>query len=131
MIICFASLQSKFKKNVIYFRIFFFSSAFTQRAIRIISCIHHADKKGQKHEKDTAKKKEHTIQKYNKHYSKNNGKRELGDYINHAGQLLLSRGYLETAIKTENKMFFDDSIVKDILNTMWYGTDQFDFRTVC
>ncbi|XP_071146988.1 uncharacterized protein [Mytilus edulis] len=104
--------------------------AFTQRAIRIISCIHYADKKRQKHEKDTSKKKEHTIQKYNKHYSKNNGKRELGDYINHAGQLLLSRGYLETAIKTENKMFFDDSIVKDILNTMWYGTDQFDFRTI-
>lgn len=69
--------------------------------------------------------------KYDKDYdSENNGKRELGEYINHAGRLLLNHGYLENAIKTENKMFLDNSTVKDILDKIWYGTDQFDFRTV-
>ncbi|CAC5385234.1 unnamed protein product [Mytilus coruscus] len=101
--------------------------AFTQRAIRITSCIYHNDKK---QENEISKKKEHIIQTYYKDDRKYNEHRELGDCINHAGRLLLSHGYLKTAIKTENKMFFDDNTVKNILNTMWYGTEQFDLRTI-
>ncbi|CAG2200765.1 MIB [Mytilus edulis] len=48
-------------------------------------------------------------------------KNELGESVNHAGRLLVNHGYLEDAIKTENKAFLDNKTVTDILNTMWYG----------
>lgn len=84
---------------------------------------------------DNAKSKQKAEQleeyRHDKDYdSGNNGQRELGEYINHAGRLLLNHGYLENAIKTENKMFLDNNTVKDILDKIWYGTDQFDFCTV-
>lgn len=62
--------------------------------------------------------------------SENKEEKELGEYINHAGRLLLNHGYIKDAIKTENKTFLDNSTVKGILNEMWYGTEKLDTRTV-
>lgn len=105
---------------------FTFCSAFTQRAIRITSCINEADKK----KKDISRKrKEKKIQDHGND-SENEEEKELGEYINHAGRLLLNHGYIEDAIKTQNKTFLDNNTVKNILNEMWYGTEKLDSRTV-
>ncbi|VDI25426.1 Hypothetical predicted protein, partial [Mytilus galloprovincialis] len=55
---------------------------------------------------------------------------ELGESVNHAGRLLVNHGYLEDAIKTENKAFLDNKTVTDILNKMWYGEEKTFFRQV-
>ncbi|VDI09640.1 Hypothetical predicted protein [Mytilus galloprovincialis] len=55
---------------------------------------------------------------------------ELGESVNHAGRLLVNHGYLEDAIRTENKAFLDNKTVTDILNTMWYGEKKSLFRQV-
>ncbi|CAC5374192.1 MIB [Mytilus coruscus] len=55
---------------------------------------------------------------------------ELGESVNHAGRLLVNHGYLEDAIKTENKAFLDNKTVTDILNKMWYGEEKSLFRQV-
>ncbi|XP_071147662.1 uncharacterized protein [Mytilus edulis] len=103
-----------------------FKSAFTQRAIRITSCINEADKK----KKDISRKrKEKKIQDHGND-SENEEEKELGEYINHAGRLLLNHGYIEDAIKTQNKTFLDNNTVKNILNEMWYGTEKLDSRTI-
>lgn len=77
----------------------------------------------------TSKKKDNTLQNY-ENESENEEEKELGEYINHAGRLLLNHGYIEDAIKTQNKTFLDNDTVKDILNEMWYGTEKLDSRTV-
>ncbi|XP_052074304.1 uncharacterized protein LOC127712112 isoform X5 [Mytilus californianus] len=55
---------------------------------------------------------------------------ELSESVNHAGRLLVNHGYLEDAIKTENKAFLDNKTVTDILNKMWYGEEKSLFRQV-
>lgn len=55
---------------------------------------------------------------------------ELGGHINHAGRLLLNHGYMEDAIKTENKTFLNNTEVKQIINKMWYGTEKRNCKTV-
>lgn len=62
--------------------------------------------------------------------SKNKEERELDDYINYAGRLLVNQGFIEDAIKTRNNTFLDNSTVKDILHMMWYGRDKLNFKTV-
>ncbi|CAC5407421.1 unnamed protein product [Mytilus coruscus] len=103
-----------------------FKRAITQRAIRIISCIYEADKK----KKDVSTKiRENKLHNSDKDSEKKE-KKELGDHINHAGRLLVNHGYIEDAIKTQNKTFLDNSTVKNILNEMWYGTEKLDIQTV-
>lgn len=51
-------------------------------------------------------------------------KTEFGEEVNHAGRLLLNHGYLESAIKTENKTFLENETVTVILNKMWYGEER-------
>ncbi|VDI19435.1 Hypothetical predicted protein [Mytilus galloprovincialis] len=103
-----------------------FKSAITQRAIRITSCINEADKK----KKDVSAK----IKESKFHSPKTDSEikegQQLGEHINHAGRLLVNHGYIEDAIKTQNKTFLDNSTVKNILNEMWYGTEKLDKRTV-
>lgn len=55
---------------------------------------------------------------------------ELGEHINHAGRLLLNHGYLEDAIKTQNRTFLDNKEVRNIINKMWYGLEHRDLKTV-
>ncbi|XP_052082909.1 uncharacterized protein LOC127720374 [Mytilus californianus] len=95
-------------------------NAFTQRAIKITSCIGDADKK----RKETSTKRKEIKRQDDAH------EQELGEYINHAGRLLLNHGYIEDAIKTQNKTYLDNTSVKDILNEMWYGTEKLDSRTI-
>ncbi|XP_048739893.2 uncharacterized protein LOC125648693 isoform X2 [Ostrea edulis] len=86
---------------------------FSHHALRIISCIHDADNRS------TTKK------------SRDDGRfRELllGDPVLHSGRLLLNHGYLKDAIKTENKTFLDNEVVKDILNEKWYGKTKLTLR---
>ncbi|XP_052082915.1 uncharacterized protein LOC127720376 isoform X2 [Mytilus californianus] len=105
-----------------------FKRAITQRAIRITSCIYEADKK----KKDVSTKiRENKLHNSDKDSEKKE-EQELGDHINHAGRLLVNHGYIEDAIKTQNKTFLDNSTVKNILNEMWYGTEKLDIQTsVC
>ena len=49
----------------------------------------------------------------------------------HTGRLLLNHGYLEDAIKTNNREFLDNPTVKSILNQMWYGEDTITKKMVC
>lgn len=111
----------------------FFQSAITQRAIRITSCINEADKKikdvSAKIKDESAKIKKNKLQSSNKDSEKKE-EQQLGEHINHAGRLLVNHGYLEDAIKTQNKTFLDNSTVRNILNEMWYGTEKLDKRTV-
>ncbi|XP_055999756.1 transient receptor potential cation channel subfamily M member 2-like [Ostrea edulis] len=83
---------------------------FSHHALRIISCIHDADNRS------TTKK------------SRDDG--PLGDPDLHSGRLLLNHGYLKDAIKTENKTFLDNEVVKDILNEKWYGNNKLTIRTI-
>ncbi|XP_052074299.1 uncharacterized protein LOC127712112 isoform X1 [Mytilus californianus] len=55
---------------------------------------------------------------------------ELDEAVNHAGRLLVNHGYLEDAIRTQNKAFLENKIVTDILHKMWYGEEKFLFRQV-
>lgn len=55
---------------------------------------------------------------------------ELDNHINHAGRLLLNHRYIEDTIKTQNKTFLDNPQVKNIINKMWYGSEQLNFKTV-
>ncbi|CAG2256278.1 TRPM2 [Mytilus edulis] len=55
---------------------------------------------------------------------------ELDEAVNHAGRLLVNHGYLEDAIRTENKAFLENKIVTDILHKMWYGEEKSFFRQV-
>lgn len=106
--------------SALYVSFFFhFFRAFTQRAIRITSCIN-----------DTDKKKEDFAIESKENYKKNKNQKELGDYINHAGRLLMNHGCIDDAVKTKNKMFLDNGTVKDILNKMWYDTEELDYLTV-
>ncbi|CAC5421436.1 unnamed protein product [Mytilus coruscus] len=49
---------------------------------------------------------------------------ELDEAVNHAGRLLVNHGYLEDAIRTQNKAFLENQIVTDILHKMWYGEEK-------
>ncbi|XP_071147009.1 transient receptor potential cation channel subfamily M member 1-like [Mytilus edulis] len=103
-------------------------SAITQRAIRITSCINEADKK----KKDVSAKLQKEKIDISKKDSENKEEQQLGEHIKHAGRLLVNHGYIEDAIKTQNKTFLDNSTVRNILNEMWYGTEKLDKRTsVC
>ncbi|CAG2254562.1 TRPM3 [Mytilus edulis] len=105
-----------------------FKSAITQRAIRITSCINEADKK----KKDVSAKIKESKFHSPKKDSENKEEQQLGEHIKHAGRLLVNHGYIEDAIKTQNKTFLDNSTVRNILNEMWYGTEKLDKRTsVC
>ncbi|CAG2245996.1 unnamed protein product [Mytilus edulis] len=55
---------------------------------------------------------------------------ELDEPVNHAGRLLVNHGYLEDAIRTQNKSFLENKIVTDILHKMWYGEEESLFRQV-
>ncbi|XP_063448005.1 uncharacterized protein LOC134727554 [Mytilus trossulus] len=55
---------------------------------------------------------------------------ELDEPVNHAGRLLVNHGYLEDAIRTQNKPFLENKIVTDILHKMWYGEEESVFRQV-
>lgn len=98
--------------------------AFTQRASRILESIYETDKKiendKQKRNKPTGKEVE----------SNSKEEMELGEHINHAGRLLLNHGYIEDAIKTQNRTFLDNKEVRNIINKMWYGLEHRDLKTV-
>ncbi|XP_056004039.1 transient receptor potential cation channel subfamily M member-like 2 isoform X2 [Ostrea edulis] len=79
----------------------------TQQALRITSCIHEADTKGNIKNKD--------------------GTKILEQRIDHAGRLLLNRGYLSDAIKTENSTYLNDEIVKKVISQMWYKHESVSF----
>ena len=96
--------------------------AFTQRAIQITSCIYDADKKKEKDEKDKKRK--------NTENENEEEEKELGNPIMQAGRLLLNHGYIEDAIKTQNKTFLDNSTINKILNKMWYGEEELSFKRV-
>ncbi|XP_062600084.1 uncharacterized protein LOC134261688 [Saccostrea cucullata] len=87
----------------------------TQQALRITSCIHESDTKV-----------------YKKRYKEGNDAdmktKELGKRNDHAGRLLLNHGYLSDAIKTENRVFLNDDIVKKVINQMWYKRESLSFR---
>lgn len=104
----------------------FILSAITQRAIRITSCICVADRKTRENSMKIKDNKLHDHDDDSEHKEE----KELGEHINHAGRLLVNHGYIEDAIKTQNKTFLDNSTVKNILNEMWYGTEKLNFRTV-
>ncbi|XP_052081241.1 uncharacterized protein LOC127719267 [Mytilus californianus] len=99
------------------------NKAFTQRASRILKSIYETDKKTendkQKRNKLTGKEVE----------SNSKEEMELGENINHAGRLLLNHGYIEDAIKTQNKTFLDNKEVRNIINKMWYGLEHRDLKT--
>ena len=48
-----------------------------------------------------------------------------------SGRLLLNNGYIDDAIKTQNKTFLDNSTVNDILRWMWYGVTELSAKRVC
>jgi hypothetical protein len=81
----------------------------TQQALRITSCIHEADTKGNR---------------------KTKGVKVLGQRIDHAGRLLLNHGYMSDAIKTENSAYLNDEIVKKVISQMWYQHESLSFRRV-
>ncbi|XP_061170919.1 uncharacterized protein LOC133180400 [Saccostrea echinata] len=87
----------------------------TQQALRITSCIHESDTKV-----------------YKKRYKEGNDPdvqaKELGKRIDHAGRLLLNHGYLADAIKTENRVYLNDDIVKKVINQMWYKRENLSLR---
>lgn len=107
----------------------FFLSAFTERAIGITSCINDADGQVTKNDSSKRKGKENENTK-KKQPLKNKGEKELGDYINHAGRLLLNHGYLKDAINTKNNTYLKNETVTRILNKQWYGTEKINWRTV-
>ncbi|XP_062570594.1 transient receptor potential cation channel subfamily M member 2-like [Saccostrea cucullata] len=84
----------------------------TQQALRITSCIHEADTK---HDKKKARNDERDAE-------------VPGHQINHAGRLLLNHGYLSDAIKTQNSVYLNDEIVKNVINKMWYNSESISFR---
>ncbi|CAG2225125.1 unnamed protein product [Mytilus edulis] len=86
-------------------------SEFSQIAIRITSNID--EKCTEKTENDDNPHKKH-----------------LGKNINHAERLLLNEGYIQWAIKKQNKDFINNNEVKKILNRMWYGTEDVDYKTI-
>lgn len=100
------------------------NKAFTQRASRILKCIYEADTKT---DKDKQKRRQSNGKEMD---TTNKVEMELGEPINHAGRLLLNHGYIEDAIKTENKTFLDNNEVKHIINKMWYGTEKRNFKTI-
>lgn len=55
---------------------------------------------------------------------------ELGEPVNHAGRLLLNHGYLEDAIKTQNKTFLDNKTVTKIITKMWFGEEKYSLKQV-
>ncbi|VDI71795.1 Hypothetical predicted protein [Mytilus galloprovincialis] len=83
------------------------------RAIQITSCIYEAE-----HKKEDSKSRGQTVS--NNEVVEN----ELGEPIGHTSRLLLNHGYLENAIKTQNKTFLDNITVKKVLNKMWYGEEE-------
>lgn len=102
---------------IIYTTICVFYRALTQRAIQITSCIYETESK-----KDKSKEQNTT--------NKEEVEKELEEPISHASRLLLNHGYLEDAIKTQNKTFLDNTTVNKILNKMWYGEENLTFRQV-
>lgn len=48
----------------------------------------------------------------------------------HAGRLLINHGYLKDAIKTKSKTFLHHKTVIHILNKIWFGEDECNFRKV-
>ncbi|XP_063407910.1 uncharacterized protein LOC134691350 isoform X2 [Mytilus trossulus] len=95
------------------------NNAFTQRAITITQCIY--DEESEKEEK----KNHGTNNEHNEDVEL-----ELGYPVNHSGRLLLNHGYLEDAIKTENKTYIDNETVTKVLNKMWYGEEILSYRQI-
>lgn len=108
-----------------------FSSAFTERAILITSCIDDADKKIDNTE-ITANEGNKKDNKEEQSILKNTEEEEQqqGDNINHAARLLLNHGYLKDAIITKNNTYVESDTVNNILNEMWYGTEKINRQTV-
>ncbi|CAC5409472.1 unnamed protein product [Mytilus coruscus] len=95
------------------------NNAFTQRAITITQCIYDAESELEE------LKTNGTNNLYNEDVEL-----ELGYPVNHSGRLLLNHGYLEDAIKTENKTYLDNETVIKVLNKMWYGEETLSFRQI-
>ncbi|XP_062599925.1 uncharacterized protein LOC134261510 [Saccostrea cucullata] len=85
---------------------------FTYQALRSIRCMHETD---------------NTSIKKKRNSGENHAEKELGEQIQHAGRLLLNHGCLTDAIKTRNKAFLENKIVKNILKQMWYGKKKLSF----
>ncbi|VDI76113.1 Hypothetical predicted protein, partial [Mytilus galloprovincialis] len=104
-------------------------SAFTERAIRITSCIDDADKKIENTEIEAyeGNKKDPHERYIIKETEEEEQQQE--DNINHAARLLLNHGYLKDAIVTENNIYVECQTVNNILNEMWYGTERINGQT--
>ncbi|VDI57294.1 Hypothetical predicted protein [Mytilus galloprovincialis] len=87
-------------------------SAFTERAIRITSCIYDADKKIENTEFEAIED--------------NKKDKDEGEQQPHAARLLLNHGYHKDAINTKNNTYVESDTVKKILDEMWY-----DFYPYC
>ncbi|CAG2208725.1 unnamed protein product [Mytilus edulis] len=95
------------------------NNAFTQRAITITQCIY---------DDESELEEIRTHGTNNEHNA--DVELELGYPVNHSGRLLLNHGYLEDAIKTENKTYLDNETVTKVLNKMWYGEETLSYRQV-
>ncbi|VDI33497.1 Hypothetical predicted protein [Mytilus galloprovincialis] len=95
------------------------NNAFTQRAITITQCIY---------DDESELEEIRTHGTNNEHNA--DVELELGYPVNHSGRLLLNHGYLEDAIKTENKTYLDNETVTKVLNKMWYGEETLSYRQI-
>lgn len=118
---------------------FWINSAFTERALAIISIIYGQytqNEEDEQRKEDTRKDEQiddNTLhltpicKEEEEHTSEDN---RLCNNINHAERLLLNHGYLRDAITTENNLFLKNETVKTILNRKWYGTAKINLLTV-
>ncbi|XP_071146987.1 transient receptor potential cation channel subfamily M member 2-like [Mytilus edulis] len=116
-----------------------YKSAFTERAIAIISIIYGQytqNEEDEQRKEDTRKDEQiddNTLhltpicKEEEEHTSEDN---RLCNNINHAERLLLNHGYLRDAITTENNLFLKNETVKTILNRKWYGTAKINLLTM-
>ncbi|XP_063408848.1 transient receptor potential cation channel subfamily M member 2-like [Mytilus trossulus] len=100
------------------------NKAFTQRASRILESIYETDKKIENDKQKRNRPSGREVESNSKE------EMELGEHINHAGRLLLNHGYIEDAIKTQNRTFLDNKEVRNIINKMWYGLEHRDLKTI-